>query len=92
MIPHKLFSRLTDSLMDHRNHPGPETDRVLLADEEECGWPWNASIEQLQEWDAICERTRPTFEAAVRALRTPDPRLAGGAPTQEGEYPCTTRS
>lgn len=68
-IPIKLFSRLTDSLIEYRKNPTAETDHILLSDEEECNWPWDASTEQKAEWQAICDRTRDEFEFKVRKLK-----------------------
>lgn len=69
MIPRKLFDRLTTSLVDFRTNPCDQTNRVLVADETECRWPWNASAEQQNEWSDIHNRTRKEFDEKVRALR-----------------------
>lgn len=69
MIARKLFDRLTTSLVDFRTNPCDSTNLVLITDESECGWPWNAGPEQLNEWQDICDRTRKEFDEKVRALR-----------------------
>lgn len=69
MIARKLFDRLTTSLVDFRTNPCDATNLVLLMEEAECGWPWNASAEQQKEWQEISDRTRKEFDEKVRALR-----------------------
>lgn len=69
MIPRKLFDRLTTSLIEQRRNPCDANDAVLLADEEECNWPWAANQEQLDEWRAIHDRTRAEFEQKVVTLK-----------------------
>ena len=69
-IPYKLFSRLIQDLEEFLVSPGLVTQRHLDETEEEVSWPWNADAAQQAEWEATQNRLRPTFEAAVAALRS----------------------
>lgn len=64
-VPYKLFSRLTDDLCQFLNDPRLETETELQKTEQLVNWPWNASSEQSQEWNGICQRFRPHFEKVV---------------------------
>jgi len=60
MIARKLFARLTDAFEELLNavdnHADPQRIRDLMRAlgeiEEEVGWPWKASQEQLDEWNS----------------------------------------
>jgi hypothetical protein len=69
-IPYKLFSRLIQDLEEFLVSPNLTTDKHLLETEEQVGWPQSANAEQLAEWEATHNRLRPTFEAAVKALKS----------------------
>ncbi len=58
MIPYKLWMRLTDLLTDHLAERTKQTDDALFAMEQRVNWPWNASNEQVEEWNKICQRLR----------------------------------
>lgn len=69
-IPYKLFSRLIQDLEEFLVNPCGITNGQLLETEEQVNWPWNADAAQQAEWEATQNRLRPTFEAAVEALRS----------------------
>jgi hypothetical protein len=79
-IPDKLYSRLQTSLLDYRTNPSEATDARLLTDETEVSWPWEASNAQLEDWAAICSRTRAEYETKLTALKTTRARRRREAP------------
>ena len=48
MIPHKPFGRMLD--LASRERFDNEAYQELARLQDEYGWPWNASREQLEEW------------------------------------------
>ncbi len=68
-IPHKLFSRLCDDLLEYRTNPCKRTYEQMTAMQDEVGFPWGLSKEQTDEWQSICDRTRAEFEAKAAIAR-----------------------
>ncbi len=68
-IPHKLFSRLCDDLVEYRTNPCRHTYLQMTAMQDEVGFPWGLSNKQALEWQSICDRTRAEFEAKAAIAR-----------------------
>jgi hypothetical protein len=69
MIPYKLFSQLTDRLLDFRTNPNDTTNQSLFDYEQFVNWPYAANNEQLTEWEDINNRTRIEYENKVNQLK-----------------------
>ena len=54
MIPPKSWAHLLDTMTDYIL--GTVELPVLTAEEEQCNFPFSASPEQLEEWQAVCRR------------------------------------
>lgn len=60
MIPPKIFGRMLDLVIaDHRNRSDLAAEKELDKLQDSYGWPWRASREQRQDWNALHRRLDP---------------------------------
>ena len=55
MIPYKKFMRMQDLQCEYANRKTQDAEQSLVSFQDQIGWPWLASKEQINDWNASME-------------------------------------
>ena len=88
MIPWKLYARMTDMAEDLEVRSSPAEEHRLIKLQDEIGWPWRASKEQIDDWNnkklgCDCQRPEPISGVAGVSESCPVHNSRPSDPTYE---------